>query len=78
MHVQRNNPIGPDMMYLHLKGPTPWGSDAHIEDQSFRDTMHVQWANPTHTCTCVHGRALCHVGRTIYMGNSACTERSLY
>ena len=56
MHVQRNNPIGPDMMYLHLKGPTPWGSDAHIEDQSFRDTMHVQWANPTHTCTCVHGR----------------------
>ena len=26
----------------------------------------------------VHARVLCHVGRTIYMGNPACTKRSCY
>ena len=50
-----------------------------IEDQSFGDMMHVQWANSIcrHIPTCMyHVRALCHVGRTIYMGNSACTNRN--
>ena len=59
------------------------GSDAqiHVEDQSYEHTMHVQSSNPiwdaacsyTYLCTC---EGFIHVGRTIYMGNSACTERN--
>ena len=44
----------------------------HIQSSQSYGTLHVA----THTY--VHVRALCHVGRTIYMGNPACTKRSCY
>ena len=39
-----------DMMYLYVL----W---AHIEDQSFEGTMHIQWANSIHVCSYTHVRA---------------------
>ena len=59
MHVQKNNPIGTRGTCVY-KGPTLWGSDAQIEDQSYEHTMHVQssilWTlhvrSYTYLCTC--------------------------
>ena len=76
MHVQKNNPIGTRGTCVY-KGPTLWGSDAQIEDQSYKHMMHVQSSNPMGYY--VHVRAaLCKVRRNIYMENPACTKRSCY
>ena len=62
MHVQMNNPIGTRGTFVY-KGSTLWES---YEDQSYVHTMHVQ-SSILHVGT--HVRVLCHVGRTINMGN---------
>ena len=60
IHVQKNDPIWTQVTCVY-KGPTLWGSDAQIEDQSYEQTMHIQLSNPmghcmytvaTYLCTC--------------------------
>ena len=81
---QSYGPMGTQCMYNPIgtqgtcvcKGPTLWGSDAQIEDQSYEHTVSQSYgmlhvATHTYVCTYVHVRVLCHVGRTIYMGNPA-------
>ena len=54
------------------KGPTLWGSYAQIEDQSYMSTRYTysRPSNGTMHVATPHVRVLCHVGRTIYIGNT--------